>query len=440
MLVGDFKRRHLPRIANQHFEDIRKLEIEKQMMNEDEKIDDSSPANTSQSMGYLPSFKKFNAAPGITLEKRRMEYYRNRMKIMSSSEDESEAAEDEYSINKVELENDESAGSETLSVIDALEPHSENDIEYLPVESHSQTKKKQIPRKRKLKNKSKVSSKVAKPSKLAHSVQMEELQWERVVRTPFTFFSDDETIFTAEEVESVSEDESVDFDITASCFPTGLSKEELYFLQKYCTIESNLRREKRDARFIDYFKKVAEICQLDTDKSVDDITLNEIEHVQGASTCARVIPFDEVKNHKQFTIPGFARESVTLNEDPKLPNSKKSSRASRINNRINRGLLPSEHADSLKFHQLKARKKQLKFAPSPIHDWGLFSMEPIEANEIVIEYVGELIRQKVADHREKKYEAQGIGSSYLFRIDADTIIDATKIGSIARLINHCCDV
>ena len=38
------------------------------------------------------------------------------------------------------------------------------------------------------------------------------------------------------------------------------------------------------------------------------------------------------------------------------------------------------------------------------------------------------------------YEAQGIGSSYLFRVDEDTIIDATKTGNLARFINHCCEV
>ncbi|KAJ1339592.1 histone-lysine N-methyltransferase set1 [Batrachochytrium salamandrivorans] len=45
----------------------------------------------------------------------------------------------------------------------------------------------------------------------------------------------------------------------------------------------------------------------------------------------------------------------------------------------------------------------------------------------------------VADHREKLYEASGIGSSYLFRVDEDTIIDATKTGNLARFINHCCE-
>ncbi|KAJ3087306.1 U3 snoRNP protein, partial [Quaeritorhiza haematococci] len=96
-------------------------------------------------------------------------------------------------------------------------------------------------------------------------------------------------------------------------------------------------------------------------------------------------------------------------------------------------------SDILKFNQLKARKKQLKFAKSTIHDWGLFALEKIDANDMVIEYIGEIIRQKVADHREKRYEKMGIGSSYLFRIDDDTIIDATKMGNLARFINHCCD-
>lgn len=82
----------------------------------------------------------------------------------------------------------------------------------------------------------------------------------------------------------------------------------------------------------------------------------------------------------------------------------------------------------------------MKFARSDIHDWGLFALEPVAADEMVIEYVGSGVRQTVADLREKKYEKSGIGSSYLFRVDHDTIIDATKCGNLARFINHCCDV
>ncbi|CAM6031654.1 unnamed protein product, partial [Sphagnum compactum] len=99
----------------------------------------------------------------------------------------------------------------------------------------------------------------------------------------------------------------------------------------------------------------------------------------------------------------------------------------------------STESELLKFNQLKFRKKQLKFAKSAIHDWGLFAMEPIAADEMVIEYVGQMIRPSLADFREQKYEAIGIGSSYLFRIDLETIIDATKFGNLARFINHSCN-
>lgn len=94
--------------------------------------------------------------------------------------------------------------------------------------------------------------------------------------------------------------------------------------------------------------------------------------------------------------------------------------------------------DILKFNQFRSRKKQLKFAKSPIHDWGLYAMEPIPAGDMVIEYVGEVIRQQVADHRERQYEKQGNFSTYLFRVDDDLVVDATHKGNIARLMNHCC--
>lgn len=51
-----------------------------------------------------------------------------------------------------------------------------------------------------------------------------------------------------------------------------------------------------------------------------------------------------------------------------------------------------------------------------------------------------LPHQVIADMREKRYEDEGIGSSYMFRVDHDTIIDATKCGNFARFINHSCNV
>ena len=90
--------------------------------------------------------------------------------------------------------------------------------------------------------------------------------------------------------------------------------------------------------------------------------------------------------------------------------------------------------DQVKFNQLQTRKKHLRFARSPIHDWGLYAMERIARGEMVIEYVGEVIRAAVADKREKAYERQGIGSSYLFRIDEDLVVDATKKGNLGYVL------
>jgi histone-lysine N-methyltransferase SETD1 len=120
------------------------------------------------------------------------------------------------------------------------------------------------------------------------------------------------------------------------------------------------------------------------------------------------------------------------------------SRANRANNRrmvndinISKALSGAE-GDALRFNQLKKRKKLVKFDRSAIHNWGLYAQENITANDMIIEYVGEKVRQRVADLREAKYDMQGVGSSYLFRIDEDTVIDATKMGGIARFINHSC--
>ncbi|KAH7132421.1 hypothetical protein B0J11DRAFT_428193 [Dendryphion nanum] len=120
------------------------------------------------------------------------------------------------------------------------------------------------------------------------------------------------------------------------------------------------------------------------------------------------------------------------------------SRANRANNRrlvndinISKNMSGAE-GDAMRFNQLKKRKKLVKFDRSAIHNWGLYAEENISANDMIIEYVGEKVRQRVADLREVKYDMQGVGSSYLFRIDEDTVIDATKMGGIARFINHSC--
>ncbi|KAF8085732.1 hypothetical protein N665_0649s0008 [Sinapis alba] len=121
-------------------------------------------------------------------------------------------------------------------------------------------------------------------------------------------------------------------------------------------------------------------------------------------------------------------------------NSSQNVLSARTNRAKMRNLLAAaDGADLLKVSQLKARKKRLRFQQSNIHDWGLVALEPIDAEDFVIEYVGELIRSSISEIRERQYEKMGIGSSYLFRLDDGYVIDATKRGGIARFINHSCE-
>ncbi|CCH60348.1 hypothetical protein TBLA_0C05500 [Henningerozyma blattae CBS 6284] len=159
-------------------------------------------------------------------------------------------------------------------------------------------------------------------------------------------------------------------------------------------------------------------------------------------------PLNTVDHHSE------ERESTQelLRKDSELPdvpeNTTPDISSSRINRAINRRFqqdIDAQRAaigtesELLSLNQLNKRKKPVTFARSAIHNWGLYALEPITAKEMVIEYVGERIRQPVSEMREKRYIKGGIGSSYLFRIDENTVIDATKRGGIARFINHSCE-
>lgn len=134
-----------------------------------------------------------------------------------------------------------------------------------------------------------------------------------------------------------------------------------------------------------------------------------------------------------------------MQEDISLGIETSSSRENRASNRRFQQDIDAQKAaigtesDLLSLNQLNKRQKPVTFARSAIHNWGLYALEPINAKEMIIEYVGERIRQPVAEMREKRYLKSGIGSSYLFRVDENNVIDATKRGGIARFINHCCD-
>uniref|UniRef100_A0A1D1YQH8 [histone H3]-lysine(4) N-trimethyltransferase n=1 Tax=Anthurium amnicola TaxID=1678845 RepID=A0A1D1YQH8_9ARAE len=77
---------------------------------------------------------------------------------------------------------------------------------------------------------------------------------------------------------------------------------------------------------------------------------------------------------------------------------------------------------------------------SRIHGFGVFAKLAHKAGDMVIEYTGELVRPPIADIREHLIYNSLVGAgTYMFRIDDERVIDATKAGSIAQLINHSCE-
>ncbi|KAA8495860.1 Histone-lysine N-methyltransferase, H3 lysine-4 specific [Porphyridium purpureum] len=88
---------------------------------------------------------------------------------------------------------------------------------------------------------------------------------------------------------------------------------------------------------------------------------------------------------------------------------------------------------------LEFAKKSLRFDRSPIHGYGLFALERIEPDEFIIEYMGQKVRSAIARMREIKYTLCGSGDSYLFRLDANYVLDSTYYGTMARFVNHSCE-
>ncbi|CAG7723757.1 unnamed protein product [Allacma fusca] len=235
--------------------------------------------------------------------------------------------------------------------------------------------------------------------------------------------------------------ESEELDITYEFLTKGIDAEDIAYMKK--SYEMMLAKDPENywlnqTHWVDHAPTNIPSPKLRSDKRV---------HLTGSARTEGFYKLDSAEKQKHklhLSLATALNHSGSVNvagmcQDKPAGKTQILSREARSNQRRLLTALGSEfESDLLKFNQLKFRKKNLRFARSSIHDWGLFAAEPIAADEMVIEYVGQTIRPIIADVRERKYEAVGIGSSYLFRIDLENIIDATRCGNLSRFINHSC--
>lgn len=241
------------------------------------------------------------------------------------------------------------------------------------------------------------------------------------------------------------------------------TKEDFEILSNLCK-DMQFEKPIKDVKFWawNHLESVKEndILREKKEEDVDDVDdfdyedeILESQELKNVSGCFRTEGYHRIPDKLKREYLLHRRKLTNLNpvrhEDDDesnalIHNSVQSSRVNRANTRRFVADISAQkqiigETDLLDLNQLNKRKKPVQFSRSAIHNWGLYALEPISAGEMIIEYVGERIRQQVAELREKKYLRSGIGSSYLFRIDENTVIDASKRGGIARFINHCCE-
>ncbi|XP_051258982.1 histone-lysine N-methyltransferase 2C isoform X9 [Dicentrarchus labrax] len=99
---------------------------------------------------------------------------------------------------------------------------------------------------------------------------------------------------------------------------------------------------------------------------------------------------------------------------------------------------PVVHPRSSQYRWMKSEwRANVYLARSRIQGLGLFAARDIEKQTMVIEYNGTILRNEVAVSKEKIYRSQN-RAVFMFRIDSEHVVDATRTGGLARYINHSC--
>ncbi len=101
-------------------------------------------------------------------------------------------------------------------------------------------------------------------------------------------------------------------------------------------------------------------------------------------------------------------------------------------------MLPGHQGSDSRMTKRTARAPMVEVRHSPIHGHGVFALRRIRKGTTVIEYLGERVSHAEADRRYQDKTADD-NHTFLFTVDARTVIDAGVGGNEARFINHGCN-
>lgn len=153
--------------------------------------------------------------------------------------------------------------------------------------------------------------------------------------------------------------------------------------------------------------------------------------LENSTGCART---EGLKAVAQSGGSGRITRALVRSADEEVAETNGGASTEKISDKSDRGMV------QVKYRKMSSVPMEQRLAArrSHIHGWGLFTKIDILKNDPIVEYMGEVIRQPIADKREKQYEISGEGSCYMFRLDRTRIVDATMIGCMARFMNHSC--
>ena len=123
-------------------------------------------------------------------------------------------------------------------------------------------------------------------------------------------------------------------------------------------------------------------------------------------------------------MPASPRSTYT--EGAPLPKTKTKTKSKRSTPPRSKRVAPAPRDPGYRLHR------------SAVDGTGLFATRAFTKGDRVIEYVGEHISHEEADRRHAQKAADD-SHTFLFTIDANTVIDAGVRGNDSRFINHSCD-